>query len=52
MSFDINLDNSIKENNNIVIENINNLININKIYYAKQLALELIKKIAIINMVI
>ena len=44
MSFDINLDNSIKENNNIVIENINNLININKIYYAKQLALELIKK--------
>ena len=44
----INLDNEIqniiKENNEIVVEKINNLIELNNIDYAKRLALELIKK--------
>ena len=43
-----NLDNEIKdilkENNEIVVEKINNLIELNNIDYAKRLALELIKK--------
>ena len=43
-----NLDNEIKdilkENNEIVVEKINNLIDLNNIDYAKKLALELIKK--------
>lgn len=43
-----NLDNDIKdilkENNEIVVEKINNLIELNNIDYAKRLALELIKK--------
>ena len=43
-----NLDNEIKdilkENNEIVVEKINNLIELNNIDYAKKLALELIKK--------
>ena len=42
-----NLDNEIKdilkENNEIVVEKINNLIELNNIDYAKKLALELIK---------
>lgn len=43
-NIDEDINNIIKENNDIIAEKINNLIDINNIIYAQKLALELIKK--------
>lgn len=43
-NIDDDINDIIKENNDIIAEKINNLIDINNISYAKKLALELIKK--------